>query len=363
MNSEAEPNAGPPVQASRWVEDKQLSIFVLLALTVGALYLTYRIFRPFLSVLFVALVLAIGLSPVHRWVRRHIRSRNAAALITTTLAISIILLPFILLTARLVTEATSINSSVLEPLGNAAAWPRRLDPLLQKAANETGLPAQRLRTEIATRVRELGAWFVHSKAGFGRAFVDNMKTIALGCVFLFPLLRGSDEFRLAALSMLPLSPQRARELAFAVNQAIIADIYGMFVVAVAEGSLIAIGFWITGVSAPLFWGVIATFLSCLPFVGVSLVWIPACILLALHGEWARATLLLVWCILVVATAEGFLRSTIVSGHARVNSMLITLSTMGGVVAFGAVGLFAGPVVLVVLATLVRILREEHTSLH
>jgi len=363
MKSEAEPNAGLPVQPSGWMEDKQLSILVLLVLTAGALYLTYRIFRPFLSVLFVALVLAIGLAPVHRWIRRHIRSRNAAALITTTLAILIILLPFILLSARLVSEATRISSSVVQPLGNAAAWPRRLDPLLQKAANETGLPAQRLRTEIATRVRELGAWLVRSNAGFARAFVDNMKTIALGCIFLFPLLRGSDEFRVAAVSMLPLSPQRARELALAVNQAIIADIYGMFVVAVAEGSLVAIGFWITGVRAPLFWGVIATFLSCLPVVGVSLVWIPACILLALHGQLARATLLLAWCILLVSTAEGFLRSTIVSGHARVNSMLITLSTMGGVVAFGAVGLFAGPVVLVLLATLVRILREEHTSVH
>jgi len=237
-----------------------------------------------------------------------------------------------------------------------------LDPLLQKAATSTGLPAQRLRTEVTTRVRELGAWFLRSKAGFGRGFAQSIQTIALGCVFLFPLLRGSDEFRFAALSMLPLSSNRMRQLAAAVNQAIIADIYGMFAVAVAEGSLIAIGFWITGISAPLFWGAVAWFLSCLPFVGVSLVWVPACILLALHGEFARATLLLVWCMVVVSTSEGFLRSTIVSGHARVNSMLITLSTMGGVVAFGAVGLFAGPVVVVLLATLIHILREEHTDL-
>jgi len=64
------------------VEDKQLSIFVLLALTVGAIYLTYLIFRPFLAVLFVAVVLAIGFSPVHRWIRKRIRSGTMAAVIT-----------------------------------------------------------------------------------------------------------------------------------------------------------------------------------------------------------------------------------------------------------------------------------------
>ena len=188
-----------------------------------------------------------------------------------------------------------------------------------------------------------------------------MTTIALGCVFLFPLLRGSDEFRSAALSMLPLPAHRTRELAVAVNPAIIADTYGMFAVAAAEGSLIAIGFWITGRSAPLFWGVVAFFLSCLPVVGVLLVWMLACIFLAFHGELAKAILLFVWGVVVVSTAEGLLRSRIVGGRERVNSMLITLSTMGGVAAFGAVGIFAGPVVLVLVAALARILREEHTS--
>jgi predicted PurR-regulated permease PerM len=184
-------------------------------------------------------------------------------------------------------------------------------------------------------------------------------TLILAFVFLLPLLRHSGEFRAGALSMLPLSGQRAQELVVAINQGIIADIYGVVAVGIAEGTLIALGFWLAGVGSPLVWGAIATVLSCVPFVGVALVWIPACIVLALGGRWTNAILLFAWCALVVSTVEGSVRSSIVGGHARVNSMLVMLSIMGGVVAFGAVGIFAGPVVLVLVGTLTRILREEH----
>jgi predicted PurR-regulated permease PerM len=115
----------------------------------------------------------------------------------------------------------------------------------------------------------------------------------------------------------------------------------------------------TGLSSPLFWGAFAIVLSCVPFVGVSLVWLPACAFLALRGNWANAILLLAWCDVVVVTAEGMVRSNVVSGSAKVNSMLIMLSIMGGVAAFGAVGIFVGPVLLVLVGTLVRIPREEH----
>ena len=201
------------------MEDKQLSILVLLALTVGAMYLTYLVFRPFLAVLFVAVVLAIGFSPLHRGIRRRIGSSTAAALITTAFVILIMLVPFILLSARFIGEVTRINSSVVKPFGNAANWPHRLDPWLERAAHETGVPEQRLRSEITARAGGLGTRFVQSKVAFARRFVQSMTTIALGCVFLFPLLRGSDEFRSAALSMLPLSPHRARELAVEIGRA------------------------------------------------------------------------------------------------------------------------------------------------
>jgi predicted PurR-regulated permease PerM len=132
-------------------------------------------------------------------------------------------------------------------------------------------------------------------------------------------------------------------------------------VGLAEGILIAIGFWLLGLRSPLVWGVIASVLSILPYVGVSLIWLPGCILLAVSGNWANAILLGFWGLIVVSTADGIVRCRVISGRVKTNSLLITLSLMGGLAVFGPIGFFVGPVVLVVFASLIRILREEHAN--
>ena len=354
------PATTPTAQLSGW-QDRRLSYHALLVLTAGVAYLTYITFRPFLKALFVALIMAIAFFPLHKRFSRMFHNANIAALVTTVLAVLLILVPFVLISVRLAVEATKIYTSDLQPLGNPATWPR-MDPVIKRAAYAIGTPAEQLKADIEIRVRELGKRVLGVVASFGQQFYEEITAIAIAPIFLFPLLRSSDEFRLGALSMLPLSANRAHELATAVTQGVIADIYGMVYVALAEGLMIALGFWIAGLSAPLVWASVAVILSCLPLVGVSLVWVPACVLLALRGSWTSAVLLLIWCVIVVSTCEGSVRSAVVGGRTRVNSMLISLSIMGGVVTFGPIGIFAGPVLLVLLAALIRILREERTTL-
>ncbi|HXU15910.1 MAG TPA: hypothetical protein VN708_12345 [Terriglobales bacterium] len=102
-----------------------------------------------------------------------------------------------------------------------------MDPFLQDVSKTTGVSAERIKAEIAGRTRELGTWVVGRAASAGPRFAHEILTILLASVFLFPLLRYSGEFRTGAVSMLPLTAHRARELAIAIKEAIIADIYGM----------------------------------------------------------------------------------------------------------------------------------------
>jgi len=351
----------PAARLTAWIEDRKFSFYVLLILMTGTVYLTYIIFRPFLTALFVALVLAIGCFPLHKWLAKKFHNVTLSALVVTVFALVVIFVPFVVISVKLASEATASYNSVLQTLRNPREWPHRLDPLIEEVAEQTGLRADEVKSRIADGTRQAGNRLLRAATLSARRFAQQMSTILLALLFLFPLLRGSEEFRLGAMSMLPLSPQRLRELGVAINQGIIADIYGMVAVGLVEGLFIGIGFWLAGLRSPLLWGVVATLLSCLPFVGVSLIWIPACVFLAMQGSSAKAIMLLVWCVAVVSTTEGYVRSKVVSGRARVNSMLITLSMMGGVVAFGGIGLFAGPVVVVFFATLVGILREEHAD--
>jgi len=352
---------GEPSSGIRWREDNQLSSLLLLILTSAALYLTYIIFRPFLTALFLALLMAIGFFPVHKRVIRKIRNRSAAALMTTTVAIVLIMVPIAFVSFRFANQATSFYSSVLRPLGNPGTWPLRLDPLITRVAHEIGTSSDNLKTALAGFIRQLGVWSVRFATSLSRRFAQQILTMALAFTFLYSLLRSIDEFRAGIFSLLPVSPLRARELARAVNQGVIADIYGMFAVGVAEGGLIAIAFWLTGLGTPLIWGAVAAVLSFIPFVGVALVWFPGSVVLALKGNWANAIILFLWGWIVISIAEGWVRSRVVGRRMRINSLLISVSTAGGLVTFGPIGIFVGPVILVLAATLIRILREEHAS--
>jgi predicted PurR-regulated permease PerM len=358
---EPEPVATPSPQSSSWVEDKQLSLFVLLGLTAITGYLTYIIFRPFLTALVVAIVMAIAFSPPHKWISRRVRNRYVAALITTLLAMLLVLVPLLLVSARLALAANSNYRSFLNQHINTANWPAQLDPLIEQVADRTGMPVSQLRAEVNRRARELGTRLVAIAGTLAQRFAQQMMTLLLGSVFLFSLLRSSDELKAGAIAMLPLSPNRARELAATVYQGIVANIYGMLAVGLVEGILIAIGFWVAGLRSPLVWGAIATILSVLPYVGVSLVWIPACAMLVLRGHWVNAITLAIWAVIVVSTADGIIRGSVISGRVKTNSLLITLSLMGGLAVFGPIGFFVGPVTVVVFASLIRILREEHAA--
>ena len=361
-------NSGPveqteisPVQSSGWASDKQLSFLVLIGLTSAAAYLAYIIFRPFLTALFVAIIMAITSNPVHKRISGKIRNRTLAALITTVLVVLVILVPITLVSAKLAIELVSNGRTVLTQLSNSATWPASFDPLIEQAAEQTGVPPAQLKKEIALRARDLGAAAIAAAGLVARRFGQQMLMLLVGAILLFPLIGSSDELRAGALAMLPLAPERARELAVVINQGIIANIYGMLTVGICEGILIAIGFHIVGLSSPLVWGAVATTLSLLPYLGVSLVWVSGCIVLALREQWWAVVVLAVWGVVVVSTADGIVRSWVISERVKANSLVITLSLAGGLAVFGPIGFFVGPVSVVVLASLLRILREEHAS--
>src|SRR5215813_11478141 len=100
-----EPMRTPPIQTSAWNTDKQLSFLVLIALTVVAGYLTYSVLRPFLTPLFIAIIMAIASAPLHKWISGKIRNRTLAALTTTTLTVLAVLIPVTVVGARVTIEA------------------------------------------------------------------------------------------------------------------------------------------------------------------------------------------------------------------------------------------------------------------
>jgi len=158
-----------------------------------------------------------------------------------------------------------------------------------------------------------------------------------------------------------LPPGRFEELAAIVHNSIVNNIYGMFAVGVTQGILTALGFWVTGLPAPLLWGVVAMVFSFVPLVGPILVWLPGSLVLALYADWGKAILLFLWGAVLVSGADYLIRPRFAGVGEDVNRLLVLLAFFGGVKAFGIIGIFVGPVMLSLIIALLRILREERLA--
>jgi predicted PurR-regulated permease PerM len=107
-------------------------------------------------------------------------------------------------------------------------------------------------------------------------------------------------------------------------------------------------------------GVLAALLALVPLAGTPVVWVPAVLVLALQQRWYAAVFLLVWGGLV-ATLDNFLRPMLVSGRAEVGTLTVFIGVLGGVAAFGPIGVILGPLVLALVIALIRFALDVRTA--
>ena len=342
-----------------WMEDRNRSYVALLVLTAAALYAAYLIYRPFLKALFLALVLTFAFLPVHQWMARRVRGKTLAALITTTLVLLVIMLPLMLISIRLVSEAVSLYGFVSQQAGNAwshrSAW---LTEAVRRASEQTGIPPAQIKSTVTARVQEFGAWLVGMTGSVARGFAKQVTSGILTLLVLFFFLRDREVYRRGITHLLPLPPGRVQELSAAIQDTVVSNLYGMVAVGMIQGGLTALGWWMTGLRAPWLWGAIATIFSFIPLVGPSLVWIPGAVVLATQGKWIQAAVLCAWGAIVVSAADYIVRPRFAGGRANTNTLLVLLSLLGGLKAFGPIGIIAGPVVLCAVTVLLKMIGEE-----
>jgi len=170
---------------------------------------------------------------------------------------------------------------------------------------------------------------------------------------LFFLVRDGEAIGRELRSLLPLPPAQSERLIRGTRDLVIASVGAGILVALAQGTIGGLAFWLLGLRAPAFWGVVMAFCSLIPVVGAALVWVPAALWLLLSGSIGKAIAMAVIGALGISMTDNVLRPLLLSGSTQVNGLIIFFGLLGGVGAFGFIGLVLGPVVLVVTGNLLR----------
>jgi predicted PurR-regulated permease PerM len=178
---------------------------------------------------------------------------------------------------------------------------------------------------------------------------------------LFFVLRDGPAVAQQVVQMLPIEDRRRARLWQHLADVTRAVFLGIGLTALVQGILVGVGFWIAGLPSPLVFGVIAVLVALIPMVGSALVWVPGALFLAANGDYGYATFLAVWGAVVVGMVDNFLRPMLISGRADVPTLAVFVGVMGGLAAFGFIGLFVGPIVLGLLVALFRYESEERAA--
>lgn len=308
---------------------------------------------PFRDAILTALVLAIALYPFHRRVATRIRSRNLAATISTVVSILVILVPAVIFGTLVTREIRELYRNL-----QAVAWPELLDGPIDWIAVNLGIEKPQLESLIRTRLESAAAFALRAGTSFLSDATSGVVQLLLSFVVLFFLFREGAAMRRWIEVMAPLPTEQMKRLTATVNGAVTANVHGVLAVAAAQGGLTGVGLMICGVPSALFWGSVAMLSSTIPFVGPTLVWIPASLYLLWTGAWGKALFLVLWGAIVVGLADNVIRPLILSTHLRTNGLFIFFALLGGVEAFGFLGIFLGPVILSITIALITFWREH-----
>jgi predicted PurR-regulated permease PerM len=337
--------------------------FALLALLLLA-WLLYQILLPFLAPIAWALFIAFLLHPSHGWLTRRLGGRPSASATLLTLATFFMLIgPLTALGAAFAAQVAELlryaqdfaaehkgqdvyDFAELPVIGPAIAW-------LQET---TGFSLAQLQAYALQGARAV----LGSLAGLGKmAFVGALGTVVGFVMMMFILFFAIRDGRAMfhdLRALVPMSESERGRLFEHLGSVTRAMVFGTGVTAIVQGVLVAIAFAIVGLPSPIVFGVLAALFALIPMAGTPFVWVPAAILLAVQGRYGAALFMALWGGFV-ATVDNFLRPLLVSGRAQVGTLTVFIGVLGGVAAFGPIGIFLGPLVLALVIAMMRFVLE------
>ena len=337
-------------------EAKWLRRLIVAALLAGLFLLSVLVLQPFIVPVIWAVILAYVTWPVHaRLVRLCGGHRAWAAALMTILMSSAIILPIVWFIILIQAEALPVFREI-GPLLARVELPELIRelPLLGPRIEEIFERYVRDPTALQAAIQ---GFFSQSSGeisvlvgGVGR----NLAKLVIAMVSLFFMYRDGEQFASQVERMLEqfFGEVRVRHYMDAIGSTVKAVVYGLLLAALAQGTLAGLGYWVAGLPAPVLLGALTFLVGLIPFV-VPFMWIGASLWLYLTGEAVAAVGLFLWGLTAVSWIDNVVRPLVISGATRIPFLLVLFGVLGGLAAFGLVGLFIGPVILAVLMAIWR----------
>jgi|OpeIllAssembly_1097287.scaffolds.fasta_scaffold51721_2 predicted PurR-regulated permease PerM len=345
------------------MKKEHIAVALVLFITFLSFYLLYIILAPFLAPIFWAILLAMVSYPVFKRIQRVLKNRVIlSSLVMTLLIILVIVIPFTLLMTSLANEVIGAYNAVEEMIrtGRLQAYVEELRkvPAIQtiwaRLDRSGGLSESQPFDFLLKNIQQISTFLFNQSSKILKGLSTFLFSFFFTLLSLYFFFKDGDRLFLRVKEVLP-GPPKDRALLIGRFQAMVkATVFGGILIAILQGVLGGLAYWVLGLHSPVLWGTAMAFFSFIPVGGTALIWGPTCLILFIQGIYLEGILLLLIGVLVIGTTDNFLRPFFISSKTKIHPLLLFFAVLGGIQVFGLIGVVAGPLVATVCLTLFEI---------
>lgn len=342
---------------------QQVSFVILTVIASGAFI---WLMRPFYGAILWAVVLAILFHPFQNVITARLQPRrNIAASIGLFVCICVVLIPSALIFIAVAREAARfyrwMSMHDIDLASTFESVRARAPPYVLKVVDFIRIGSlEELQDRLNAALVEATQWAAPQALGIGQSAVRMIANGGVLLYILFFLLRDGTALSATVRKASPLTPHQTEQFLDKFSQVITATVRGNVVIALVQGMIGGVVFWLLGMDGALLWGVVMAFLSLLPVIGAAAVWVPAAGYLLLSGEIIKGLILLATGILVISLVDNLLRPPLVGKGARMPDYLILVSTLGGIALMGINGFVVGPLIAALFVTVWSMMSDSNS---
>ena len=335
-------------------EAERISQLIFFGTVVLVGWLAWRIVEPFLAEIGWAVVLAICLDPVRVRLQPRLGPTKTAIVLTLGVLL-LIVLPVVFVGIAMVNEGGPAVGYVEAQLRNEGGpagffhkgweWLRARAPFLPGE--------QEVIARITASIGGVAQYLAGQAGNLLASAAGFLFALGITLAVLFFLLRDAASFSRGVRRVLPFGPEQNAALMEIAASLVSASVTATLAIAAIQGVIGGITFALLGVQGAVLWGVILGIMALLPLLGATLVWAPGAILLALSGSLVKGIVLAAVGLLILGNVDNVVRPLLLSGKSQMNTLVLIISLMGGVSAFGFIGIVLGPLVAALLSALVE----------
>tara|TARA_B100002051_G_C16745815_1_gene647538 strand:- start:11167 stop:12222 length:1056 start_codon:yes stop_codon:yes gene_type:complete len=335
------------MQLSRVVE--YVFFFGLLIL---AGYMVWLIMAPFLTALALSIIIVTICQPLYEKIKARVPKQNKsiAALVSTLVVLTVIILPLVLMSSLVVGEIVNFYQDLDTDTGSIQAQIAGIEASLQTIAPNFEL-------NLAEQIKSSAEWIT---GNLGAIFAGTVSTIFIFFISLigsFYFFRDGAELLQLVIKASPLPDDEDRIILHRLATAVRAVATGTVLVAIIQGSLVALGFTLVGIDRAALWGSVASVGALIPGVGTTIVNVPAIIYLFATGQMVSGFILLIWAVLIVGMVDNFIGPYLMSRGNNLHPFIILISVLGGIALMGPIGFVIGPVIVTLFIVLLEIYNQ------